>query len=208
MRNRLTAGLLAIVGWPLGLHRWYLNDAPGGCAYLALMGIGLFFWPVWFVVWLAGWIEGIGLLAMDDAAFARQFGGLDVEEPLAPPAPGARRPIFVIPNGMRGFPVRRTAEAEYRLRRPRDAAERERFVLQAAHEHRGVLTPADLAMEGHFTLAEAKAALDDLTQQAVCELEPTAQHLHRYVFPEFVADPAGPRLWQSEGQTDEDLHAT
>lgn len=64
-RSRLGAAFLALFLGDLGLHRFYLGRPQSGFVYL------LFFWT--FIPALIGFVEGVRLLAMSDAQFARDY---------------------------------------------------------------------------------------------------------------------------------------
>ncbi|MFZ3246884.1 MAG: TM2 domain-containing protein [Candidatus Acidiferrales bacterium] len=66
-RNKLAAGLLAILlGW-IGVHKFYLGQTGQGVIYL------LFCWT--FIPAIIGFIEGIVYLTMSDQAFAQKYSG-------------------------------------------------------------------------------------------------------------------------------------
>jgi TM2 domain-containing membrane protein YozV len=64
-RNRVTAGLLAILLGDFGVHKFYLGDPGKGILYL------VFFWT--FIPGIIGIIEGIQYLTMSDVEFAHRF---------------------------------------------------------------------------------------------------------------------------------------
>lgn len=65
-KNRLTAGLLAILLGSLGVHKFYLNRPVEGIIYLLFSWTGI---PA-----IIGLIEGIVLISMSDAEFAYKYG--------------------------------------------------------------------------------------------------------------------------------------
>ncbi|GAB4156523.1 MAG: TM2 domain-containing protein [Candidatus Promineifilaceae bacterium] len=65
-KNRVTAGLLAILLGGLGIHKFYLGQSGQGVLYL------LFCWT--FVPALIGFIEGIIYLSMSEAEFQNKYG--------------------------------------------------------------------------------------------------------------------------------------
>ena len=65
-RNRVTAGLLAILLGGLGVHKFYLGQSGQGVLYL------LFCWT--FIPALIGFIEGIMYLSMSEAEFQNKYG--------------------------------------------------------------------------------------------------------------------------------------
>jgi TM2 domain-containing membrane protein YozV len=242
VKDRLTAGLLAILLGPLGMHRFYLGEPGQGCMFALasfvsfLFGLPFLLLGVPFfglgIIWLIGLAEGLSLLTMPQEQFDRRynsadFGGITSTtrrkvsvRRVVVDADGQRHemyeehisePDFAVPNAMREAPQARSrthTESEYRTRRPRNNEERDRFVLQAAFDHRGRLAPADLALVSHFSLAEAKAALDALTAQRVCELESEAEGMSTYVFPEFIDEASPHERMSGRSAADEDLHAT
>lgn len=65
-RSRVTAALFAIFLGGLGVHKFYLGRPGMGVLYL------LFCWT--FIPALVGFIEGLVMLASDDASFAATYG--------------------------------------------------------------------------------------------------------------------------------------
>lgn len=65
-KNRMTAGLLAILVGGIGVHKFYLNRPLEGLLYL------LFSWTA--IPALLGLIEGITYLSMSEADFAYKYG--------------------------------------------------------------------------------------------------------------------------------------
>lgn len=64
-KNKVIAGVLALLLGGLGIHKFYLGQTTMGILYL------LFFWttiPMWI-----GFVEGILLLLMNDADFNRKY---------------------------------------------------------------------------------------------------------------------------------------
>ena len=66
-KNRVTAGVLAILLGGIGVHKFYLNSAGMGVLYI------LFSWT--FIPAIIGLIEGIIYLTMSDQDFAVKYGG-------------------------------------------------------------------------------------------------------------------------------------
>lgn len=64
-KNRVTAGLLAILLGNVGVHKFYLGQTGMGILYL------VFCWT--FVPAIIGIIEGITYLTMSDQAFAEKY---------------------------------------------------------------------------------------------------------------------------------------
>jgi TM2 domain-containing membrane protein YozV len=65
MKNKNTAGILALLLGGLGFHKFYLGRGLQGLIYL------LFFWT--FIPALLGFIEGIIYLTMSEAAFNAKY---------------------------------------------------------------------------------------------------------------------------------------
>jgi TM2 domain-containing membrane protein YozV len=66
-RNRVTAGVFALVLGGFGVHKFYLGQIAAGILYL------VFCWT--FVPALISLIEGIVFLTMSDEAFAQKYPG-------------------------------------------------------------------------------------------------------------------------------------
>lgn len=66
-RSKSTAGVFALVLGGIGVHKFYLGQTAAGVLYL------LFCWT--FIPALVAFIEGIVLLGMSDADFARRYPG-------------------------------------------------------------------------------------------------------------------------------------
>ena len=64
-KDRVTAGLFAILLGGIGAHHFYLGNTLLGILYL------LFFWT--FIPMIVGFIEGIVYLAQSDQSFARKY---------------------------------------------------------------------------------------------------------------------------------------
>lgn len=65
-KNKVLAGILAIVFGGIGVHKFYLGRIGQGILYL------LFFWT--YVPAVVGFVEGIVYLCMSDESFCRKFG--------------------------------------------------------------------------------------------------------------------------------------
>ena len=219
MKDKGTAVALAFtLGW-LGVHRFYLDDVGGGIIYLALTfmtcGLGA---P-------ASWIEGVMLALMSEEAFDQRYNrGRQRAERDITTRVTVRR-VVIGPDGQRQEVVEerttgnaprqpradrrsRGGAAEYAGRRPRNAAERDRFVLQAAGDNVGTLSPPELTLMTQFSLAEAREALDALHRQGVCEIEVDDEGLTRYTFPDLRSTTSKTRMAGETLDVDEDLHAT
>lgn len=66
-RSRAVAVALALLLGGLGIHKFYLGRVWQGILYL------LFFWTA--IPAIVSWIEAVLLLNMEDATFARRYGG-------------------------------------------------------------------------------------------------------------------------------------
>jgi TM2 domain-containing membrane protein YozV len=66
-KNKVTAGLFALFLGGIGVHKFYLGQVGSGIVYL------LFCWTL--IPGLIAFIEGIILLTMNDADFARRYPG-------------------------------------------------------------------------------------------------------------------------------------
>ncbi len=65
MKNKIAAGILALIVGGLGIHRFYLGQTGKGILHLIFL---------WFPLsWFIGWIDGITFLAMDDEKFDRKY---------------------------------------------------------------------------------------------------------------------------------------
>lgn len=65
MKNKVTAGVLALLVGFLGIHRFYLGQTGKGILYLIFC---------WFpLIWLITFIDGITILTMDDEKFDRKY---------------------------------------------------------------------------------------------------------------------------------------
>ncbi|MBI2298798.1 MAG: TM2 domain-containing protein [Armatimonadetes bacterium] len=215
MRDKTLAGLLALFFGSFGVHRFYLGETGMGCAYF------LFSWT--WVPFIAGIVEGIMLLTMDQATFDLRYNR----------TPGVTTHTVVTTYDAFGRPVvheqhvysetvelgafedphpvrtTRTATADmpdYRGRRPRDQAERERFVLMAAKDHAGMISASELSLATQLSLREARDALEELRKQMVCDLDVDVNTgIERYVFPEFrpaTPETGAERLRGEQGDTD------
>jgi len=65
-RNKIVAGILAILLGGIGIHKFYLGKNGQGILYL------LFCWT--FIPAVIGFIEGIMYLVMSDGEFERRYG--------------------------------------------------------------------------------------------------------------------------------------
>lgn len=65
-RSRIAAAVFALLLGGLGIHKFYLGQTTQGVLYL------IFFWT--FIPAVIGFVEGIVLLSMSDAAFQEKYG--------------------------------------------------------------------------------------------------------------------------------------
>lgn len=200
MKDKTTAAVLAFLLGSFGVHKFYLEQPGMGCLYFLLFFTG--------IPQILGWIEGFMLLMMSDAEFNRRYNWRQLHaqtgfvQTVTISSDGVRtvqRQSFgteadeTVPQTVpRGRPVDaggRDVPDEYRRRRPRDAAERERFTLQAAAANDGRLTASELTLLTHLSLSEAKQTLDALHRHGACEIDVDAHGGIHYHFPELAADP-------------------
>lgn len=66
-RSKIVAGVLAVLGGGIGLHKFYLGRPGWGIVYLLLIWTGISV--------ILGLIEGIYYLTMSDDAFQRRYAG-------------------------------------------------------------------------------------------------------------------------------------
>ena len=66
-KNKITAGLFALLLGGIGIHKFYLNQVGAGIVYL------LFCWT--FIPTIIAFVEGIVLLTLTDDDFARRYPG-------------------------------------------------------------------------------------------------------------------------------------
>ena len=67
-KNKVAAGVLALVLGSFGAHKFYVGEIRWGIAYF------LFSWT--FIPMFAGWIEGLIYLSMQDERFAQKYGSV------------------------------------------------------------------------------------------------------------------------------------
>lgn len=71
MKNRILAGLLALILGTFGVHRFYLNDVGGGIFFLVLLFISVrISFPISFIL---GLIEAVKLFNMSNAEFDKKY---------------------------------------------------------------------------------------------------------------------------------------
>jgi len=71
MKNRILAGLLALILGTFGVHRFYLNDIPGGIFYLFLFFISSkLIFPISSIL---GIIEAVRIFNMSNAEFDEKY---------------------------------------------------------------------------------------------------------------------------------------
>lgn len=80
MKNKIVAGILAIVFAGLGIHSFYLGQPGKGIVYLLVTGFSFLvgfvmplFWVVTFIVGLVSFITGIILLCESDESFNLKY---------------------------------------------------------------------------------------------------------------------------------------
>lgn len=223
MKDKTVAAILAFFLGAFGVHRFYLGDSGAGCMYL------LFSWTG--IPQIAAIIEGIMYLLMSQAEFDRRYNrvygpppGITVHtvtthttiEPSGRvyteqyQSQTVQTPQYAPQGRPASRPSQRTAgQPEYRTRAPRSAEERERFVLQAARDNGGVLTPTDLALMTQISLRDARDALEALRDQLVCHIDiDVATGNEQYVFPDFLPERQPERLGEDDVEwLDDDLRA-
>ncbi|MBO7295576.1 MAG: TM2 domain-containing protein [Bacteroidaceae bacterium] len=81
MKDKLTAGILAILLGSLGIHHFYLGNTPIGIVYLGTwMLLFILGWVLCFIPWfimpvlsIVSIVEGIMFLTMDDEKFNQKY---------------------------------------------------------------------------------------------------------------------------------------
>jgi TM2 domain-containing membrane protein YozV len=68
-KNKIAAGVLAIVLGGLGIHHFYLGNTNWGLIYLGVSIVGSFICVGPFIIWILALIDGVKYLIADDAAF-------------------------------------------------------------------------------------------------------------------------------------------
>ena len=80
MKNKVVAGILAILLGCYGVHHFYLGNSGKGALYLGLTLVGIF--TCWFlcftvvlpsIIAIIGLVEGIMILTMSDEAFNQKY---------------------------------------------------------------------------------------------------------------------------------------
>lgn len=132
VKDKTTAGILAILLGGVGVHRFYLGQAGLGILYL------LFFWT--FIPSLLGIIDGIIFLTQDENDFDIKYNRDSVKEQLRQ----QQQPTFVINNNM-GQPQ---AEATPTTPAPTKATEEERKSKKDPFEIEGDKKYEDYEFEG------------------------------------------------------------
>lgn len=69
---------------------------------------------------------------------------------------------------------------------PRDSIEK--VILRTAKRNKGIVTPGEVALDGDYSLDEAKKALEKLAASGTVEMRVRASGVVAYVFPEFAQD--------------------
>lgn len=73
-KNRIVAGVLALLLGPLGIHKFYLGRTGLGVLYLLCGTIGAFLVIPTLIIAIISFVEGLILLFMSDEQFARKYG--------------------------------------------------------------------------------------------------------------------------------------
>lgn len=80
MKNKVVAGILAIIFAGLGIHSFYLGQPGKGIIYLLITGFSFFvgfiipvFWIITFIVGLVSFITGIILLCESEDSFNLKY---------------------------------------------------------------------------------------------------------------------------------------
>ena len=129
--------------------------------YLGRIGTGILWLCTWGLFGIGNIIDLLTIPTMVDAETARRLPG---------PAPGRLPPE---PDDM--------AAAVEPI---------ETVILRAAKAHGGVVTPAEVAVDGHYSLDESKACLDDLVSRGHAELRVRRSGGMVYVFPDLLTPEA------------------
>jgi hypothetical protein len=113
---------------------------------------------------------------------------------------GALIDLFYIPSMVRqenlGIRYRRVLfadEEERPLTRPKVPAREslERIILRTARKNKGVVTPAEVALEGDIPIEEARQALEKLVAGGHAEMRIRKTGVIAYVIPEFLEGGGG-----------------
>jgi TM2 domain-containing membrane protein YozV len=113
---------------------------------------------------------------------------------------GAMIYLFYIPSMVRqenlGIRYRRVLfadEEERPLTRPKVPAREslERIILRTARKNKGVVTPAEVALEGDIPIEEARQALEKLVAGGHAEMRIRKTGVIAYVIPEFLEGGGG-----------------
>ena len=129
--------------------------------YLGRIGTGILWLCTWGLFGIGNIIDLFTIPTMVDAETARRIGGPTPTR--LPPEPGASTgPVEPI----------------------------ETVILRAAKAHGGVVTPAEVAVDGDYSLDESKACLDDLVSRGHAELRVRRSGGMVYVFPDLLTPEA------------------
>jgi hypothetical protein len=107
---------------------------------------------------------------------------------------GALIDLFYIPSMVRqenlGIHYRRVlfADEDPRLQRPEAPKKEslEKVILRTARKNKGVVTPAEVALEGDIPIEEARQALEKLVAAGHAEMRIRKSGVIAYVIPEFL----------------------
>jgi len=160
LKRRDLAAIMALLLGSFGVHKFYLGQYGWGILYF------LFSWSG--IPTLAGWVEGILMLVRPEADFIRRYGEANTLA-LSSTFSVQRNPQLGSASQHRALP-------------PQDY---ERFLLQFAQRHSGVISMALLMAEHEVDLAKVEDALAKLSAKGlvVTEIDDNGRILH-YV-PEF-----------------------
>ncbi|MDR2552576.1 MAG: TM2 domain-containing protein [Treponema sp.] len=147
-----------------GFHRFYLGKIPSGILWMCtggLLGVGAIYD---FLTLRSQVREANYLAAITGAGHPRARGH---------------------------HPWREVHDGEARVVREEKKESPEKAILRMAKTNRGVITPADLALETDMTMEDAKKNLDALVRKGFAELRVRTSGGLVYVIPEF-ADSGSP----------------
>ena len=129
--------------------------------YLGRIGTGILWLCTWGLFGIGNIIDLFTIPTMVDAETARRIGG-PTPTRLPPEAGASTEPVEPI----------------------------ETVILRAARAHGGVVTPAEVAVDGDYSLDESKACLDDLVSRGHAEMRVRRSGGMVYVFPDLLSTEA------------------